>query len=101
MGNLASVGISAADLLADIKHGGVIALALADDDGAVHGDSVHGLAHGLGGHLITKWTISLAHGARRFDCRILHHAQKFQRQITFQVVSEILGTRFSPGLDVH
>ena len=74
----------AADLLADIKHRRVVALALADHDGAVHGNRIHRLAHGLGRNLIAQMTIALTHGARRFDGRVLNHAQEFQCEIAFR-----------------
>src|SRR5262249_39706358 len=50
--NLNSVGEAASNLLADVEHGSFVALALADDDGAAHGDGVHRLAHGFGGDLV-------------------------------------------------
>ena len=96
--NLAAVRIRAAHLLADIKHGRFVALALADHDGAVHRDRVHRLAHGFGGHLVAQRTVALAHGARRRDGRVLHHAQKFQRQIAFNVFPKILRVRFGTSL---
>ncbi len=38
-----------ADLLADVQHRRLVALALADDDPSGEFDLVHGPAHGLGG----------------------------------------------------
>src|ERR1035441_8876064 len=55
--NLAAVQIRTAHLLADIKHGRVVALALADHNRAVHGDRVHRLAHGLRGRLVAQRTV--------------------------------------------
>ena len=92
--NLLTIGEGAADLLSDVEHGSVVALAFADDDGAVHRDRVHGLAHGLGRDLIAQMAVALAHGARRFDGGVFHHAQELQRQIAFDVFPETFGVRF-------
>ncbi len=100
-GNLPSVGKGAAHLLADVEHGRFVAFALADHDGAAHRDGVHGLAHGLGGDLIAQRTVSLAHGARRGDGRFFDDAQKFQRQIAFDVLAKTLGMRFRTSLGWH
>jgi hypothetical protein len=48
-----------ADLLADVEHGRFVALAFADDDGAAHGDRVHGAAHGFGGDVVGALAIAL------------------------------------------
>src|SRR5262249_16905855 len=50
--NLAAIGKFCADFLADVEHGGFVALAFADDDVAAHGHRVHGLTHGFGGNLV-------------------------------------------------
>ena len=48
-----------ADLLADVQHRRLVALALADDDRAFHLDLVHRDAHRLGGESVAP------HGGRR------------------------------------
>ena len=73
------------DLLADVEHGRFVALAFADDDGAVHGHGIHHAAHGLGGHLVGVLAVALAHGLGRGDGRLFHHAQELQRQVAFQI----------------
>src|SRR5579864_7792913 len=60
--NLGAVGKFGAYFFTDVKHGRLIALAFSDDDGAAHGDAVHGSAHGLGGDLVTKFALALSHG---------------------------------------
>ena len=95
--NVASVLVGAAYLLAYVEHGSVVAFALADHDGAVHGDGVHGLAHGLGRDLVAERTVSLAHGARRLDGGVFDYTQKFQRQIAFQVLAKILCVGLETG----
>ena len=49
-------GARDAHLLADVEHGRLVPLALADDDGAVHADGLHGLAHGLHRRVIGRHT---------------------------------------------
>ena len=97
MRNFLPVGESSSDLLADIEHRRLVALALADDDGSVHGNRVHGFAHGLGRHLVAQLSVALPHGARRFDGRVLYHAQEFERQIALYVLSETFCMRFVTG----
>ena len=55
-----------ADLFADVEHRRLVALAFADDDGAVDRHGVHLAAHRLDRHLIGAVAIALAHrvGAR-------------------------------------
>ena len=100
-GDLAAVGKFGADFLADVEHGRFIALAFADDDGAAHGDGVHGLAHGFGGDLVGERTVALSHGARRGDGGFFDDAQELERQIAFQIDAEAFDLRFGPGIGSH
>ena len=79
-----------ADSFADEKHGRFVALALADDDGAVHGHFVHHLAHGSDGGLVGHVAVSSPHGFGRFDGRLFDDAQKFQTQLNFHQNSRSL-----------
>ena len=75
-----------ADFLADVEHGRLVALALADDDGAVDGDGIEAAAHALDRGLVGGVRIAHAHGAGRCDGRIFHHAQDFQREVEHATV---------------
>ena len=92
--NFRAVGKVGADFLADVEHGSFVALAFADDDGAAHGDGVHGLPHRLGGHLIGELAFALAHGVGGGDGRHFDHAQKSRRQVAFNVLPENAGFAF-------
>jgi hypothetical protein len=70
-------------LLADEEHRRLVALALADDDGAVDGHGVHLASHGLDGSLVRQVTVALAHGVGAGDGRLLDHAQELQREVRF------------------
>ena len=62
--------VSAADLLADIEHRRLVALALADDDETVDiGDRIERLAHGIDRRLVGRLLIAPAPPARRGDRR--------------------------------
>src|SRR5205823_4630887 len=74
------VGTAAPDLLTDEEHGRLVALALADDDRAPHGDRVHLLAHRLGRHLVGVPAVALPHGPGAGNGRHLAHAQEVPRQ---------------------
>ena len=67
--------------LADVEHGGLVALALADDDGAGDVDRLHLLAHGLHCHLVGVLAVTLAHGAGGRDGGALHHAHELERKV--------------------
>ncbi len=58
------------DLLADVEHRRLVALAFADHDGAVDGDGVHLLAHGLDGHLIGQVPFALPQWCARTQSRL-------------------------------
>jgi hypothetical protein len=70
-----------ADLLADVEHRRLVALALADDDVAVDGDRVHLRAHRLDRHLVGLVAVALAHRLGAGDRRLLDHAQEVERQV--------------------
>ena len=106
-GTSRAVGKLRANFFADIQHGRFVALTLADNDGAAHGDRVHGLAHSLGRDLIAEFALALAHGAGRSDGGDFDDAQKSRRQVAFNVFPKTaglafrnescLGIRFSPA----
>src|SRR6202034_1074525 len=101
LGHLAAVGKFGADFLADVEHGRFVALTLADDDGAAHGDGVHSLAHGLGGNLVRKFALALAHSVGRSDGRRFHYAQKARRQVAFNVFPKTASLAFRTSLRSH
>ena len=70
-----------ADFLADIEHRRFVHLALADDDGAVDGDGVEGLAHGLDGRAVGLVLVAPADPAGGGDGGGLGDADEFERQI--------------------
>ena len=70
-----------ADLLADVQHGRLVALAFADHDGAVDVDGLHLLAHGVHRHLVGVLAVALAHGAGGRDGGPLHHPHELQKQV--------------------
>ena len=72
-----------ADSFADEEHGGFVALALADDDGAVHGHFVHHLAHGFDGCLIGLVPVAKPHGLCRFDGRLVRRRAKIPDSVRF------------------
>ena len=67
-----------ADSFADVQHGRFIAFALADDDDAVHLESVHCFAHGFDGDFVGFVAITEAHGAGGGDGGVFDYTQKFQ-----------------------
>ena len=69
------------DLLADVEHRRFVALAFADDDGAVDRHRVHHLAHRLDGDLVGLVAVALAHRVRARDGRLLDDAEKFEREV--------------------
>src|SRR5437588_3938289 len=70
--------VARADLLADEEHGGLVALALADDDATAHRHYVHLLAHRLDRHVVGVLAVALPHRPRSGDGRRLAHAQEVQ-----------------------
>ncbi len=70
-----------ADLLADVEHRRLVALALADDDRAVDRHRVHLLPHGLDGHLVGLVAVALPHRVGAGDRRLLDDAQEVEREV--------------------
>ena len=87
-----------ADLLADVEHGGFIALAFADDDGAVHGDGIHHRTHGLGGHLVGPLAVTLPHGLGGSDGSIFDDAQEFKSEVGLEVIASSTSAGFARWL---
>ena len=71
------------DFFADVQHGRFVALAFADDDGAVHLHRVHGLAHGFHGDFVGFVAVTKTHGARRGDRGGFDYAEKFEAELRF------------------
>src|SRR5215469_7734485 len=80
--NAGSAGVEA-DFFADVEHGGFVALAFADDDGAVHLDFVHRRAHGLDGDFVSFVAVAEAHGAGGRDRSVFDDAQKIEAETFF------------------
>lgn len=66
-----------AQLLADVQHGGLVALALADDDAAREVDLVERLAHGGRGRLVGRHLVALAVPGSAGDGRLLGDGEDF------------------------
>ena len=90
-GRVVRVGLAlgGADFFADEKHRGFVALALADDDGAVHRHGVHHLAHRFHGDVVGLVAVALAHGAGCVDGRLFHHAKEFGAETFFHGFSDL------------
>ena len=69
------------DLLADVEHRRLVALAFADDDRAVDRHRVHHAAHRFDGDLIRPVAIALPHRVRAGDGRLFDDAQELEREI--------------------
>ena len=74
-----------ADLLADVEHRRLVALALADDDRAVDRHRVHLAPHRLDRHLVGLVPVALPHRVRAGDGRLLDDAQEVEREIGVDV----------------
>ena len=72
-----------ADLLADVEHRRLVALALADDDPAGELDLVHRPAHRLDGGVVGLVLLAAAHEPRRSDRRRLGDADHLEREQLF------------------
>ena len=71
-------GVHLADLLADEQHRRFVALAFADDDGAVDRHGVHHAAHRLDGDLVGLVPIALPHRVGAGNGRLFDDPQKFE-----------------------
>jgi hypothetical protein len=72
------------DLLADEQHRRLVALALADHDGAVDRQLVHLLAHGIDGGLVGVLLVAAPAQLRGGDRRPLGHPHDLDRQDAVQ-----------------
>ena len=72
--------VPVADLLADEEHRRLVALALADHDGAVDRQPVELAAHGVDRRLVGRLLVAAAAQPRRGDGGALGDAHEFQRQ---------------------
>ena len=70
-----------AHLLADVEHRRLVALALADDDGAVDVDGLHLVTHGFDGDVVRALPVALAHGPRGGDGGAFDDSHELERQI--------------------
>jgi hypothetical protein len=73
-----SLSLPAPHLLADVQHGSLVALALADHDGAFNADGVQRGAHAFHRRVVCAIGVTHPHGASGGDRRLLHHSQHFQ-----------------------
>ena len=79
--------------LADEKHGRLVELALADDDGAVDRQLVELAPHGVDGGLVGGLLGAAAAQARRRDRRALGHAHDLDRENALQDLVRLDGNR--------
>jgi hypothetical protein len=70
-----------ADLLADVQHRRLVALALADDHRAAHRQAIHRLAHRLDGDAVRVLPVALPHRPRTGDGGVLDHGEKLSQQL--------------------
>ena len=80
-----------ADLLADEEHGRLVALALADHDGAVDRQLVELAAHGVDGGLVGGLLVAAAAQPGGGDRRALGYAHEFERQDAFDDLARLDG----------
>ena len=69
------------DLLADVEHRRLVALAFADDDGAVDRHGVQHSPHRLDGGLVGLVAVALAHRVRAGDGRLLDDAEELEGEV--------------------
>ena len=83
-----------ADTLADVEHRRLVALALADDDGAVDRHRVHLVPHRFDRHLVRLVAIALSHRVGARDGRLLDDADEVERQVGVDVrIHRFVGLR--------
>ena len=75
------LGPAGADLLADIEHRRLVALALADHHGAVDGERVERAAHGVDRGLVGRLLVAAAHQLGGRQRRRFGDAHRFEREI--------------------
>ena len=66
---------------ADVEHRRLVALALADHDGAVDGDGIETPAHGLDRRLIGGVAITLPHRVGARDRRLFDDAEEIEGEV--------------------
>ena len=88
-GREASLDVAATHFLADVEHGRLVALTLADDDGAVDGQLFEGLPHRLRRDAVRFPPFAITHRVRRRDRRLLHYRDDPQRQFLLFCLSHI------------
>src|SRR5438309_1769111 len=81
MQQLAMAGGAPPHLLADVEHGRLVPLALADDDGAADVQGVERLAHRVHRRLIGRLLVASAHQPGRGHRRRLGEADGFQTDV--------------------
>ena len=69
------------DFLADEEHGRLIALAFADDDGAVDRNAVELPSHRRDGGCVRLVAVALPHRLCAGDRRLLHDTKELEREI--------------------
>ena len=82
------------DLLADVEHRRLVALALADDDRAVDRDRVHLVPHGFDGDLVRLVPIALSHRVGAGNRGLLDDTQEVERQVRVEQRWRIHGAGF-------
>ena len=70
-----------ADLLADVEHRRLVALALADHHGALDVEHVERLAHRVDRRLIGRVLVAATHPGRARDRRALGHPHRLEREV--------------------
>ena len=73
-----ALAVRGADLLADVEHRRLVALALTDDDRAVDRHRIHLAPHRLDRDLIGLVPVALPHRVRAGDGRLLDDAQEVE-----------------------
>ncbi len=76
--------VSRADLLADEQHRRLVALALADDDGALDGERVEGVSHGVDGGLVGRLLVAATHQARGGERSCLGDAHRLEGEVAVE-----------------
>ena len=88
------------DLLADIEHRRLVALALADHDGAVDGERVQRAAHGVDRRLVGRLLVAAAHQLGGRERRRLGHAHRFQREIAVHLAWSLFSAAIASSVGV-
>jgi hypothetical protein len=78
---MSTSGGAVADALAVVEHRGLVLLALADDDDAVHRDGLEDEAHGLDGRAVGAVLVAAAHPAGRGEGGGLGDPHQLQGQV--------------------